>query len=71
MDARHPVLRPWICSAEVRGNVVTRIRTQQLRQGLMKLFNLGNGLYCVQSGGYLAKFGHRLLLSISAQPDDV
>ena len=27
----------------------------------MKLFNLGNGL-CVQSGIFLTKFGHRLLL---------
>ena len=37
----------------------------------MKLFNLGNGLYCVQSGVFLTKFGHRLLLSLSAQSDDM
>ena len=35
----------------------------------MKLFNLGNGHYHVQSGVFLTKFGHRLLLSLSAQPD--
>ena len=32
----------------------------------MKLFTLGTGLYCVQSGVFLTKFGHRLLLSLSA-----
>ena len=29
MDARCPVPRLWICSAEVRGNVVRRMGTQQ------------------------------------------
>ena len=37
----------------------------------MKLFNLGNGLYCVQTGVFLTKYGHRLLLYFSAQPDNV
>ena len=37
----------------------------------MKLFNLRNGLYCVQSGVFQTKFGHRLHLSVSAQPDNV
>ena len=37
----------------------------------MKLSNLGNGLFCVQSGVFLTKFGHRLLLSLSAQPDNM
>ena len=32
----------------------------------LKLFNLENGLYCVQSGVFLTKFGHKLPLSISA-----
>ena len=35
----------------------------------MKLSNLGNGLYCVQSGVFLTKFGHRLHLFLSAKPD--
>ena len=35
----------------------------------MKLFNLGNGLYCVQSGVILTQFGNRLLLPFAAQPD--
>ena len=26
---RHPILRPWIRSADVRGNVVMRLGTQQ------------------------------------------
>ena len=26
---RHPILQPWICSAEVQGNVVMRMGTQQ------------------------------------------
>ena len=37
----------------------------------MKLFNLDNGLYCVQSSVCLTTFGHTLLLSVSAQPDNV
>ena len=31
----------------------------------MKLSNLGNGLFCVQSGVFLTRFGHILLLSLS------
>ena len=72
MDTRHPVLRPWIRSADVREecryenwNTTTKIGL------LMKLLNLGNGLYSVQSGVFLIKCGHRLLLSLSAQPDNV
>ena len=38
---------------------------------LMKLFTLGNGLYYVQSGVFLTKFGRRLLLFLSAQSDNV
>ena len=55
-------------------DVVTRIGTRQLRQvcnKVVQLFNLGNGLHCVQSGVCLTKFGHGLLLSLSAQPDNV
>ena len=37
----------------------------------MKLFNLENGLNCVQSGVFLIKFGQTLLLTLSAQPDNV
>ena len=37
----------------------------------MNLFNLGNGIYCIQCGVFLTKFGHRLLLSLSSQPDNV
>ena len=32
----------------------------------MELFTLENGLNCVQIGVFLTKFGHRLLLSLSA-----
>ena len=35
------------------------------------VFNSANALYCVQSGVLLTKFGHKLLLSLSAQPDFV
>ena len=35
----------------------------------MKLFNLGNGLYWVQSGVFLTKFGHNITPFLSAQPD--
>ena len=38
MDAGHPVLGTWICSAEVRGDVVTRNGTHQLSKVFMKLF---------------------------------
>ena len=47
-----------------------RIGTQQLGCVNEQLFHLGNGLYCVQSGVFLTKFGHRLVLSLSAQPDN-
>ena len=44
--------------------VVTRTETQQLRQNVeMKLINLGNRLYRVQSGVCVTKFGHRLRYS--------
>ena len=36
-----------------------------------QVFNLENGLYCVQFGLYLTTFGHKLLLFSSAQPDSV
>ena len=34
-----------------------------------KLSDLENEIYHVQLGVFLTKFGHKLLLSISAQPD--
>ena len=37
----------------------------------MKLFNLENGLNCVQSGVFVTKFGDKLLLFLSARPDKV
>ena len=37
----------------------------------MKLFHLEHGLYCVQSGLLPKQFGHKLLLSLSAQLDNV
>ena len=58
MDARYPVLRPWTRSAEVRGEY------------RYENWNTTGGLYCAQSV-FLKKFGHRLLLSLSAQPDNV
>ena len=37
----------------------------------MNLFRLEHGLYCVQSGVLPKKNGHKLLLSLSAQFDNV
>ena len=37
----------------------------------IKSINLGKGLYWFQSGVFLTKFGHILLLFLSAQPDNV
>ena len=37
----------------------------------MNLFHLKHGLYWVQSGVLPKKFGHKLLLSLSAQLDNV
>ena len=34
-----------------------------------KLSDLENEIYRVQEGVFLTKFGHKLLLSLSAQPD--
>ena len=49
-----------------------RTGTQQPRQLCKwKLFYLDNGLYGVQSGVFTTKFGHKLLLSLSAQLDNV
>ena len=47
-----------------------RMGTQQPRQ-LCKwmLFHLENEIYRVQSVVFPTKFGHKLLLSLSAQPD--
>ena len=72
MDARHPVQRPWIRSAEVRGGCRYKNGSTTAKTGVkMKLFNLGNGLFFAQSGVFLTEFGHKLLLSLSAQPDNV
>ena len=38
---------------------------------LMQLSNLENEIYYVQYGVFLTKCGHKLLLSLSAQPDYV
>ena len=35
----------------------------------IKLPDLENEMYRVQYGVFLTKFGHKLLLSLSAQPD--
>ena len=49
-----------------------RMGTQQPRQlSKWKLFQIENGLYRVQSDVFLTKFGHKLLLSLSAQLDNV
>ena len=37
----------------------------------MAFFNLGNGLYCVQSGVFLTEFGRRLPLSLSDKPGNI
>ena len=72
MDTQHPVLRPWIRSAEVQGECgYENWNTTTKTDVLMKLFNLENGLYRVQSGVFLTKFGHILLLSLSAQLHNV
>ena len=71
---RGPIPQPWICSAEVGGggNAVMRLGTQQPRElGKWKLFHLENGLYRVQYGVFPTKFGHKLLLSLSALLDNV
>ena len=39
------------------------------RQYVMNLFNFENGLYRVEINVFLTRFGHKLLLSLSAQPD--
>ena len=70
--------RPWIRSAEVQGgggggrgcrdenwNITTTTCVNE------QLFHIRNGLYCVQSGVFLTKFGHRILLFLSGQPDNV
>ena len=36
-----------------------------------KLANLENEIYRVQYGAFLTKFGHKSLLSLSAQPDNL
>ena len=52
--------------------VVMRMGTQQPRQLCKwKLFHLENGLYRVQSGVLPIKFGHKLLLSLSAQLENL
>ena len=38
---------------------------------VMNLSHLKHGLYCVQSGVLPKTFGHKLLLSLSAQLDNV
>ena len=49
-----------------------RMGTQQRRQLCKwKLFYLENGIYRVQCGVFPTKFGHNLLLSLSAQLDNV
>ena len=49
-----------------------RMGTQQPRQLCKwKLFYLENGLYRVRSGVFPTKFGHKLLLSFSAQLDNI
>ena len=49
-----------------------RMGTQQPRQlGKWKLFHLESGLNRVQSDVFPTKFGHKLLLSVSAQLDNV
>ena len=54
-------------SAEVRG-----YRYKNWNTTAKTVVNkVGNGLYWVQSGVFLTKFGHRLLISLSAQPDNV
>ena len=54
------------------GDVIIIMGTQQPRElGKWKLFHLENGLYRVQSGVFPTKFGHKLLLSLSAQLDNV
>ena len=72
---RHPILRPWICSADVRVNVVMRMGTQQQYKNqdwyVNELFYLKHGLYHVKSGVLPKKFGHKSLLSLSAQPNNV
>ena len=62
MDARHPVLRLWIRSAEVRGMSLRELEHNNYDRCVNEVFNLENGLCCVQSGVSLTKFGHRLLL---------
>ena len=51
---RHPILRPWIRSDEIRGNVVMRMETQQQYNNqdryAINLFHLEHGLNSVQSG---------------------
>ena len=69
------ILRPWIRSAGVRGNVVMRMGTQQQYNNrdrcVNALFYLKHGFYHVKSGVSPKKFGHESLLSLSAQLDNV
>ena len=74
-DGRHPIPRPCIRSAEVRGKVIIRMGTQQQYNNqdkyLLNLFHLKHGLDCLQSGELPKTFGYKLLLSLSAQLDSV
>ena len=52
-----------------------RMETQQQRNNqdryVMNLFHLKHGLYCVQSSVLPKEFGHKLLLFLSAQLENV
>ena len=52
-----------------------RIGTQQQYNNqdryVNELFHLKHGFYCVQFGVLLHTFGHKLLLSLSAQLDNI
>ena len=70
MDAWHPVVRPWILSAEVGGggcryenwNTTTKTDIKEVAQRW--IWTPLGSVWCI-------KFGHRLHLSLSAQPDNV
>ena len=74
MDARHPVMWPWIRSAEVRGEGGLSLRELELNnydRFVNEVVQPWKWTLLVQSGVFLTKFGHILLLSLSAQSDNM
>ena len=68
MDAWHPVMWPWIRSAEVS---LRELELNTYDRFVNEVVQPWKWTLLVQSGVFLTKFGHVLLLSLSAQSDNM